>query len=128
MIAEKDLTDRYGMEIIEPDKPFIAKLKQGCEPAYHYVNRAFTQKYPQIKLRIVQYQKYKDFSEMNCDIMIHSTEYPVQKENLLIIYREPILLAVSVCHPFASRNSRGNHAQRREFWSRFPPFGLSEDY
>ena len=64
---------------------------------------------------------------MNCDIMIHSTEYPVQKENLLIIYREPILLAVSVCHPFASRNSRGNHAQRREFWSRFPPFGLSED-
>ena len=65
---------------------------------------------------------------MNCDIMIHSTEYPVQKENLLIIYREPILLAVSVCHPFASRTSRGNHAQRREFWSRFPPFGLSEDY
>ena len=36
--------------------------------------------------------------------MIHSTEYPVQKENSLIIYREPILLAVSVYHPFASRN------------------------
>ena len=33
MIAEKDLTDRYGMEIIEPDQTFIAKLKQGCEPA-----------------------------------------------------------------------------------------------
>lgn len=72
--------------------------------AMPYVIRAFTQKYPQIKLRIVQYQKYKDFSEMNCDIMIHSTEYPVQKENSLIIYREPILLAVSVYHPLASRN------------------------
>ena len=72
--------------------------------AMPYVIRAFTKKYPQIKLRIVQYQKYKDFSEMNCDIMIHSTEYPVQKENSIIIYREPILLAVSVYHPFASRN------------------------
>ena len=79
-------------------------LNENGKILYHYVNRAFTQKYPQIKLRIVQYQKYKDFSEMNCDIMIHSTEYPVQKENLLIIYREPILLAVSVYHPFASRN------------------------
>ena len=63
--------------------------------------KAFRAVYPEPYLQINQYQRNSEQIQQEMDIVIYSTEFLVQRENLRCIFEEPIFLAVSKEHPFS---------------------------
>jgi len=66
-----------------------------------HIIKSFKQKYPEIKLKVAQYQKKKDIADMRCDVMLYSSNDMAATEYSKTIYEEPIVLIVSKDHPFA---------------------------
>lgn len=94
--AEKEIADQnhslsYSLKIATLTTPrLIPRLM-----------RAFREKYPDPYLQVNQYQHYSEQLQQEMDVVIYSTEFPVQRDNLRLLYVEPIFLAVSKDHPFS---------------------------
>lgn len=67
----------------------------------------FCKAYPDIKIRLLQYQKDFGMANLQCDLMLCFSKEPRQEENSLNIYEEEILLAIPNVHPLAGRNRVG---------------------
>lgn len=68
-----------------------------------FLVRGFQKQYPQIKLRMLQYQKAKDIRDMNCDIMLYSSNEPISQNNSRTLYKEPICLLAAKTHHLAQQ-------------------------
>jgi len=67
--------------------------------------QGFNQKYQDIKIKLMQYQKDFDMENMESDIMIYFSENPVEEETAITVYQENILLAVSKENPLANKKT-----------------------
>lgn len=65
----------------------------------------FCLEHPDIKIRLLQYQKDFEMENLDYDLMLGFSQTAEEEENAIRIYEEEILLAVPRLHPLAQRAS-----------------------
>lgn len=66
-----------------------------------HIIQDFKKRYPDIKLRIVQFQKYINIDDTDCDLLLYSSDARTLAPHSRTIYEERIGLAVSEQNPLA---------------------------
>ncbi|MCJ7837018.1 LysR family transcriptional regulator [Cuneatibacter sp. NSJ-177] len=67
--------------------------------------QGFCRSYPDIKIRLLQYQKDFEMENLEYDLMLNFSPEARKEENSILIYEEEILLAVPFSHPLSGRDS-----------------------
>ena len=98
--AEKELADGTGAP-----RPELTVSVETIPLLLPDIVRGFCQKHPDVKIRLLQYQKDFDMASLQYDLMLCFSPEAKREENAINIYEEEILLAIPNDHPFAGRKS-----------------------
>ena len=81
-----------------------------------FIIRDFKRKFPEVRLRIVQYQKYINIDDTSSDLHLYASDPQSLAPCSRTIYQEEIGLAVSKDHPLADlRSVSAAHLAREKF-------------